>query len=1361
MSSSFPWGPVLPGGGYLAVARDAAHLLTNYPGLAAQQLIGDYQGTLSDAGERVALARPELLITTNTDLTLATNLVAIVVNEVTYGDGGRWGRWSDGGGSSLELRDARADNRLPSAWADSDESSKAPWTLVESSGTLDLGVGSIDSLQVLLQGPGACLVDDVQVLTADSVNHIANGAFDTGTAGWVFEGTHATSQFSADEGASAPGSLEVQTVGRGDTGANRIRTPVTAGLSVGATATLRASARWQRGSPDLLLRLRGNYLEAAGRLTVPANLGTPGRPNSRAEMNGPPAIWDVAHEPVLPRAGGAVRISARVHDSDGLNAVELRYRVDPATTYSTIAMRDDGTSGDRFAGDGIFTAMLPGQTSGRLVAYQVYARDASAATASALFPDEAPRVEALIRFGEVRPAGQLGVYRLWMTQATFNEWANRSRLDNAPLPVTFVYHDERVVHGVGAIYAGSPHISPGYNTPSGNLCGYVLSFPEDEPFLNARELVLDWPGRDSTAQQEPMAYWLARELGIPFNHRRFIRLHVNGRTETQRGSIYEDAQQVNSDLIESWLPDDTGGDLFKIEQWFEYDDNGNIYQVGTPRLENYTTTGGAKKAARYRWCWLPRAVQGSPDDFRRLFTLVDVANTNDPEVYTRQTAAFIDLEEWMRVFATEHMIVNLDSWGYDIGKNMYAYKPPRGPWQLYLWDIDWVMLPSAQHGYSPTSPLMYLGASPFGDGNRDPVVGRMYGHPAIQRAYWRAIQDAVDGPLQPARVAARMDATYAALVAQGVTQSSGSALTGPDTVKDWLLQRRNFLLTQLATVATPFTVQSATVVSNNIALVTGTAPIKVAHLLFNGHPYPATWSTVTNWQVQFPLTEGANLIAIAGVDLSNLQVPGATAQRTLVPNGPLADAAQSLVINEIQYHPTNSGAAFVELFNRSTNTAFDLSGWDLIGTDLSFPDGTWLAPGAYAVAANDRERLAETYGIECAVAGQFDGQLRNDGETLQLVQPVAGQPGGRTINQVTYDDEAPWPTIADGTGPSLQLVDPHQDNRRPGNWVAIPELPRDPPQTLVPMTQEWRYHATGTDLGSAWRDPSYLDAAWSEGAALLYNEAAALPAPKNTLLPLGHSTYYFRTHFNFDGDPSSVALSLTTVIDDAAVFHLNGHPWYWLGLSTNTPIDYTTLSERNVPDATQEGPFQLDSNYLRQGDNVLAVEVHQIAITSSDITFGLALEAVARANGAAATPGRPNATLQSLPAIPNLWINELQAVNTAGPRDRFDETEPWVELFNAGTTAASLDGCYLTDTTTNLTRWAFPAGTTIDAGQWLVVWLDAEPMETGNGELHASFRPSGGTGFLALVATVAGQPLVLDSIHYASLQDGYVLALLA
>src|SRR5262245_13092915 len=168
-------------------------------------------------------------------------------------------------------------------------------------------------------------------------------------------------------------------------------------------------------------------------LILPANLGTPGARNSRFASNAPPAIYAVQHSPVLPAAGQAFVVIASVHDSDGVTSLQLKYRLDPSGTYSTLNMLDNGAGGDAVPGDGVFTATIPGQASGTLVAFYVTATDGFSPAATATFPNDAPARECLVRVGETQPAGNFPVYRLWFTQATQATWTSRNKLNNTPL----------------------------------------------------------------------------------------------------------------------------------------------------------------------------------------------------------------------------------------------------------------------------------------------------------------------------------------------------------------------------------------------------------------------------------------------------------------------------------------------------------------------------------------------------------------------------------------------------------------------------------------------------------------------------------------------------------------------------------------------------------------------------------------------------------------------------------------------------------------------------------------------------------------------------------------------------------------
>ena len=128
---TFPPNVTLAPNGYLVVARNLTNLFAKYPNLNTGNTVGNYGGKLSHNGERVALAMPQTLYT--------NTAIYVVEDEVTYGTGGRWGEWSSGGGSSLELIDPHSNHRLAANWADSDETQKSSWVDIENTGVLDNG----------------------------------------------------------------------------------------------------------------------------------------------------------------------------------------------------------------------------------------------------------------------------------------------------------------------------------------------------------------------------------------------------------------------------------------------------------------------------------------------------------------------------------------------------------------------------------------------------------------------------------------------------------------------------------------------------------------------------------------------------------------------------------------------------------------------------------------------------------------------------------------------------------------------------------------------------------------------------------------------------------------------------------------------------------------------------------------------------------------------------------------------------------------------------------------------------------------------------------------------------------------------
>ena len=146
----------------------------------------------------------------------------------------------------------------------------------------------------------------------------------------------------------------------------------------------------------------------------------------------------------------------------------------------------------------------------------------------------------------------------------------------------------------------------------------------------------------------------------------------------------------------------------------------------------------------------------------------------------------------------------------------------------------------------------------------------------------------------------------------------------------------------------------------------------------------------------------------------------------------------NLMVTEIMYHPaaaTNVDAdefEFVELKNVSSSV-MELSGVHFTnGVQFTFPLGTFLSPGQFAVLVSNPSAFTNRYpGV--AYDGVYSGRLSNGGEQLSLVHASSN-----LIFSLTYSDLAPWPISADGIGFSLVPVNPNlnPDPNNAINWRA-------------------------------------------------------------------------------------------------------------------------------------------------------------------------------------------------------------------------------------------------------------------------------------------------------------------------------------
>lgn len=1276
---TFPPNSSIPAGGFLVLGKNKARLLANYAQLNESNTVGDYDGSLDNGGERIALAKPDLVISTNEFEEVVTSTIFVVVSEVTYKDGGRWGQWSDGGGSSLELIDPRADLLQPDNWADSDETTKGTWSTISVTGLLDHGMGGFDpnELQLVRQGAGEAMLDDIEVLQGTTVNRVSNPGFESSLSGWQPLGNHSESVIATTGAATGSRALRIVSGGRGDTGPNQIDTALNSTLTIGQSATIRAKVKWLKGWPEIILRTKGSWLELFGIMEVPKNLGSPGLANGRRVNNAGPAIYEVSHWPVLPQGTTPALITARVSDPDAVNTVNLRHRVDGGN-FTTTLMRDDGTGVDAVAGDGLYSANLAPSGAGATMVFYVEAIDGSGALRR--FPIDAPVRENVVRWGLPIMSGTFPTYHVIMTSATAGEWGGSDPADNTYRNMTFLYSHGRAIYNGGVKHKGSPW--------HGGAGDFFVVMPEDEPMLGVTDMALCSTGNagdEPTFQREQVAMWISRKMGGNYLNRRYVKVYING---NEHRTLSEDAEEPNGDYARSRVPERSDGDLYKVEDWFEYDNGGGRGNVDAT-LQPFLS-GGSYKTARYRWDWRKRAVEGSANNFTNLFNLVTAVNTTGSD-YERQVEQQVDMRNWMRIFAMQRIVGNWDAYGLSRGKNAYIYKGEGVRWEMFPWDIDFVL------GFGSN------GANDALWGSNDPTINRMFDNPTFQRILWQCYLEAVEGPLNPANYSATMDERYRILQANGIGASS------PQEVKTYMDNRRQHIVGQMnAANAANFAITSnnGNNFSTNRAVVrlNGRAPFAVYTIEVNGVAHPVRWTSVREWELTIPLTAVQNTLVITGLDRFGQLVAAATDTITITYTGVLLNPADWIAINEIMYNPIQAGASFIEIYNRHQTAAFDLSGHILNGLAYTFPEGSIIQPNSYLVLAGDRAVFTAVYGSAVLVHGEFQGGMDNGGERLSLIKPGATAAQDLVIDQVRYDDDPPWPVVADGQGPSLQLIDAAQDNWRPANWGATapnaanratPGGANANRATLAAFPQIWLNEVVAENIsGPADRfgdnDP------WVE----IYN-AGETPVDLGGLFLANQ--YASLAQWAFPAGTQIQGKSFLVV---------------WLdGEGSESAANELHASFRLEPGS---GSVVLSRT---QGSGQAVVDNLNYLLLGAGRSYGSFPDGLptSRRLSDFPTPGaQNNATLRPI----TVFINEWMASNTRTLRDPADsQFEDWLELYNAGSTPVDLSLYYLTDNLTNEFTSVIPQGTVIPAGGYLLVWADDEANQNGPGrDLHAAFR---------------------------------------
>lgn len=170
------------------------------------------------------------------------------------------------------------------------------------------------------------------------------------------------------------------------------------------------------------------------------------------------------------------------------------------------------------------------------------------------------------------------------------------------------------------------------------------------------------------------------------------------------------------------------------------------------------------------------------------------------------------------------------------------------------------------------------------------------------------------------------------------------------------------------------------------------------------------------------------------------------------------------------------------------------------------------------------------------------------------------------------------------------------------NTTSDPTSAPNANNVLIPVGSEWKYFKGISYPGDTWTDTDYNDSTWLSGnTGIGYGDN-----DDNTILsdmPNNYITVYARKIFSLNDVSDISKLILNIDFDDGFIAYINGHEVARDNIAAGS-VQYDT-SATLTREAGNPIDFDLTNNisYLVKGNNVLAIEVHNKGLNSSDLSL--------------------------------------------------------------------------------------------------------------------------------------------------------------
>ena len=165
---------------------------------------------------------------------------------------------------------------------------------------------------------------------------------------------------------------------------------------------------------------------------------------------------------------------------------------------------------------------------------------------------------------------------------------------------------------------------------------------------------------------------------------------------------------------------------------------------------------------------------------------------------------------------------------------------------------------------------------------------------------------------------------------------------------------------------------------------------------------------------------------------------------------------------------------------------------------------------------------------------------------------------------------------------------------------------------IVKSGDIWSYLDDGSNQGTAWRATNFNDSSWSSGPSQLgygdEDEATVVgfidTDPGQSGDQKNATTYFRKSAINIPDLSIFENLTLSYVYDDSIAIYINGSEVERRNVDVNPDFDEFANDQS---DDNETGSITLPTSAFIEGNNTIAVEIHNRSAGSSDISFDLTL----------------------------------------------------------------------------------------------------------------------------------------------------------